>query len=116
MSVYCQIDIRILPIYGEGGLSRALPNLTKLLKDYNYTIVLNEEPSLYHMVDVLTRIKNDPAVPQTSKQPILQREREFVKIRDQARDQLLGRRLDELDRTLYVLEDMFKDLDKDLSW
>jgi hypothetical protein len=67
------------------------------------------------MVDVLTRIKNDPAVPETAKRQILQKEREFVKVRDQARDQLLGRRLDELDRTLYILEDMFKDLDGDLG-
>ena len=115
MSEFSQIDIRVTPVYGEGGLSRAFPHLARLLKDYRYTLVLNEEPSLYAMVDVLIRVKNDPAVPETAKRAILQREREFVKVRDQAREQLLGRRLNELDRTLYVLEDLFKELEKELG-
>jgi hypothetical protein len=109
-----QVDIRLLPVYGSGGLKEALPNLFKLLDDFGYSLVIQKEPSLYEMVDVLVRIGNDPHVPESAKRAIVERVGGFVKLRDEARELLLSRRLNELDRVLYRLEDMFGDLENKL--
>jgi hypothetical protein len=114
LSKYQQIDIRLLPIYGSGGLRGAFPNFYKLLDDSGYTLVIQKEPSLYEMVDVLVRIGNDPHVPGAAKGAITERVGEFTKLRDEARELLLSRRLNELDRVLFRLEDMFGDLENRL--
>ena len=111
MSKYMQIDIRLLPIFGSSGLKGAFPNLFKLLEEFGYTLVVEKEPSLYEMVDVLTRIKNDPHVPDSAKRAIVDRLAQIAEVRDEARDLLLSRRLNELDKLLYRLEDLFEDLD-----
>jgi len=116
MSKYMQIDIRLLPVYGTGGLPDQFPRLAKLLKGARYVRVLEEEPSLYHMVDVLIRIKNDPAVAVNAKRAVVRMIDQFVKVRDEAREHLLARRLNELDRALYRLEDLFQDLERELRW
>jgi len=110
MSKYMQIDVRLLPAYGQGGLKEALPNLFKLLSDSGYDLVIEKEPSLYEMVEVMIRIKNDPHVRGDSKKPIIRKLDELIKVRDLARESLLARRLNELDRLLYRLEDLFGDL------
>ena len=110
MSKYMQIDIRLLPAYGHGGLKEAFPNLYKLLSDSGYDRVIENEPSLYEMVEVMIRIKNDPHVRAESKKPVIQRLDELIKVRDLAREALLARRLNDLDRFLYRLEDLFGDL------
>lgn len=110
MSKYMQIDIRLLPTYGEGGLKQAFPDLYKLLSESGYDLVIEKEPSLYEMVEVMIRIKNDPHVRKDSKKSIIQKLDELIKVRDQARESLLARRLNELDRFLYKLEDLFADL------
>lgn len=110
MSKYMQIDIRLLPAYGEGGLKKAFPRLFKLLGDCGYDRVMEREPSLYEMVDVLIRIRNDPHVREAYKKQIIGKLDELIGVRDQARQSLLGRRLNELDRFLYRLEDLFGDL------
>jgi uncharacterized protein YpiB (UPF0302 family) len=100
MSKYMQIDIRLLAAYGEGGLKRAFPNLFKLLSDSGYDLLIEKEPSLYEMVEVMIRIKNDPHVREDSKKPLVRKLDELIKARDQARESLLARRLNELDRFL----------------
>ena len=67
------------------------------------------------MVEVMIRIKNDPHVREESKKPIIGRLGELVTVRDQARELLLARRLNELDRLLYRLEDLFDELEGNLG-
>jgi len=114
MSRYMQIDIRLLPIYGAGGLKGAFPNLFEFLSTNGYDRVIDKEPPLYEMVEVMIRIKNDPHVRPGSIKPLVSKLDELIKVRDQARESLLARRLDELDRHLYRLEDLFGDLDGNL--
>jgi hypothetical protein len=111
MSKYMQIDIKLLPVYGVGGLEGSFPNLFTLLNSNGYDLVIDREPSLYEMVEVMIRIKNDPHVRADSKKPIVSKLGEMIKVRDMARESLLARRFDELDRLLYKLEDLFEDLD-----
>ena len=110
MSKYMQIDIRLLPAYGEGGLREAFPHLFSLLEDSGYDLVIEKEPSLYEMVEVMIRIRNDPHVREGAKKAITAKLDELVKVRDEAREALLARRLNELDRLLYRLEDLFRGL------
>ena len=114
MSKYMQIDIRLLPVYGAGGLKGALPNLFEFLDSNGYDLVIDKEPSLYEMVEVMIRVKNDPHVRPGSKKSIVSKLGELIKVRDLARESLLARRFDELDRFLYRLEDLFDDLEADL--
>ncbi len=115
MSEFMQIDIRLEPVYGSGGFSNRFPHMAKFFRDYNYFRVLEQEPSLYQLVEVLTMIRKDPAIPEGAKVVIVRMEGQFTKVRDEAREQLLGRRLNELDKTLYRLEDLFKDLERQLG-
>ncbi|MFZ2446253.1 MAG: hypothetical protein WAW37_07845 [Syntrophobacteraceae bacterium] len=115
MSKYVEINVRLMAVYGQGGLKAALPNLFRLLSDYGFNLVIAKEPSLYEMVEVLVRIANDPRVPKRAKKPITEKLDEFVKTRDAARELLLSRRLKELDHVLYGLEDLFADLDPQLG-
>jgi len=110
MSKYMQIDIRLLPVYGAGGLGKAFPHVFDLLEDSGYHLVIEKEPSLYEMVEVMIRIKNDPHVHEGAKKAITAKLDELIKMRDEAREALLARRLNELDRLLYRLEDLFGDL------
>ncbi|MDR3569990.1 MAG: hypothetical protein P4L43_18360 [Syntrophobacteraceae bacterium] len=110
MSKFMQIDVRLLPIYGEGGLKKAFPDLFGLLDEGGYNLAIDREPSLYEMVEVMIRMNNDPHVHRESKQRISQKLGELQKVRDEAREALLGGRLKELDRLLYRLEDLFEAL------
>ncbi len=114
MSKYIRIDVSLKAVYGSGGLRSGFPNLYKLLDSYGYTVVLRDEPDPYHLVDVLGRIRNDPAIPESVKKPIVSMQKQIVKVRDEARELLLSNRLSELDRKLYHLEDLLGDLDKGL--
>jgi uncharacterized alpha/beta hydrolase family protein len=111
MSKYMQIDVRLVPLYGSGGFASRFPNLARFLKNYSYNLVLEDEPSLYQMVDVVTRLKTDPAIPKGAKEPLIRMEPELVKRRDEARQMLLALQLKELDRCLYQIEDLFSDLE-----
>ena len=115
MSKFMQIDIRLLPVYGSSGLKGSFPHLFELLANNGYDLVVANEPSLYEMVEVMIRIKNDPHVREESKRPIIGGLGELVTVRDQARELLLARRLNELDRLLYRLEDLFDELDGSLG-
>lgn len=114
MSKYIQIDIRLLPVYGSGGLKGAFPNLFQFLSSSGYDRVIDKEPSLYEMVEVMIRVKNDPHVRPGSKEPVVSKLAELIKVRDLARQSLLARRFDELDRLLYSLEDLFGDIEANL--
>ena len=116
MSRFIQIDIRLLPMYGSGGMQKSFPHLSKALKDFGYTKVLEEEPTLYRLAEVLLRIGNDPAVSQKAKAPIIGMADRFRQVHAQAQEHLLGRRLNELDQTLYRLEDLFQELEQELGW
>lgn len=115
MSRFMQIDIRLLPMYGQGGLKGAFPQIFAMLDECGYDLVIRKEPSLYEMVDVLVRIGSDPHVPKRTKTVVMRAVREFEKVRDEARELLLSRRLNELDRVLYRLEDLFVELDAGLG-
>lgn len=115
MSKFIQIDIRLIPEYGSRGLAGPFPRLAKFLKEHGYVRVLEEEPDLYHMAEVLVRIRNDPAVPEGDKKPVTDMLEKIQNVQREAREHLLGRRLNELDQSLYKLEDLFQDLEKDLG-
>jgi len=116
MSKFMEIEIKLVPVYGSGGLPARFPNLAKFLKDHGYDRVLEAEPGLYQLVDVLTRIRNDPAIAKDAKRAISSLHDKIQKVRDEAREHLLGRRLNELDQTLYRLEDLFNDLEQEFAW
>lgn len=116
MSKFIEIEIKLVPVYGSGGFSGRFPNLAKFLKEYGYDRVLKEEPSLYQLVDVLTRIRNDPAIADSAKRAISSMHDKIQKVRDEAREHLLGRHLNELDQALYRLEDLFNDLEQEFTW
>ena len=110
MSKYTQIEVRLLPSYGEGGLRKAFPDLYRLLDEGGYNLVIEREPSLYEMVEVMIRMNNDPHVRRESKKRIAEKLDEMKKVRDQARELLLAGRINELDGLLYRLEDLFTEL------
>ncbi len=116
MSQWMQIDIRLRPAYGATGLAGHLPNLASLLKRCGYSRVLEEEPTLYHLVDTLVGLRNDPHVAASDKRALEHLLETVREVRERAREQLLARRLNELDKTLYQLEDLFQDLDRELNW
>lgn len=115
MSRTMQIDIRLVPAYGSGGLAKAYPRCAAMFRDVGKERIVEEGPSLFHLVDELVRLMNDPAVPERWKRPLGLHLDRLKRCRDEARDHLLGRRLNELDRSLYRLEDAYDDLEKDLS-
>jgi hypothetical protein len=115
MSRFLQIDIRLLAAYGSGGLKAQFPHLTQFLTRSGYYRLLEEEPSVYHLVDGLIRIQNDPNVASREKKPLEALLDRIRKTRDEARELLLARRLSELDQVLYRLEDLFLDLERDLG-
>lgn len=110
MSKYTQIDVRLLAAYGEGGLKQAFPDLYRLLDEGGYNLVIEREPSLYEMVEVMIRMNNDPNIGRESKKRIAKKLEEMKQVRDRARESLLSGRLSELDGLLYRLEDLFSDL------
>jgi hypothetical protein len=110
MSKYMQIDIRLLPFY-EKRFKTHFPKLAKFLQTLSYAEPVEKELSLYAVVDVLQRILRDPKTPQDSKSKVEPHVRKLLSLRDEARELLLGRRLNALDQVLYRIEDEFEDLE-----
>jgi hypothetical protein len=113
MSQYMQIDIRLLPFY-EKGLKTHFPRLAAVLEREKYLPPGQNEPSLYSLVDLLQRMDVDPAVMSPVKEavrPFLER---LTTLKEKAREALLARSLNELDRLLYQLEDEFENLEASL--
>jgi hypothetical protein len=113
MSKYMQIDIKLLPFY-EKRFKTHFPKLAKLLQTLSYTEPLEKELSLYALVDVLQRILRDPKTPHDMKSKVEAHVRKLLSLRDEARELLLGRRLNALDQILYRIEDEFEDLEQGL--
>jgi len=111
-----QIDVKVVPVYGSGGLRHAFPNLASWLKACGRDRLLREEPPLYQLVEGLERLATDPAVPAATKAGLMRLLPRFSRIRDEAREHLLSYRLKDLDACLYRLEDLFQDLEKELEW
>jgi hypothetical protein len=108
-----QIDIRLLPFYAK-GFKTHFPRLAGVLERERYLATGENEPSLYFLVDLLQRMEVDPAVPSPVKaamNPFLGR---LSALKDKAREALLERRLNDLDRLLYLLEDEFENLETSL--
>jgi hypothetical protein len=113
MSKYMQIDIKLLPFY-EKRFKTHFPKLAKLLQNLPYTEPLEKEMSLYALVDVLQRILRDPKTPHDVKWKVDPHLRKLLPLKDEARELLLGRRLNALDKLLYQIEDEFEELEKGL--
>jgi len=113
MSQYMQIDIRLLPFY-EKGFKAHFPRLAAVLERERYLAPGENEASLYSLVDLLQRMHVDPAVTSPVKatmRPFLER---LTTLKEEAREALLARNLNELDRLLYQLEDEFETLEASL--
>jgi hypothetical protein len=113
MSQYMQIDIRILPFY-EKGIKTHFPKLAAFLETHKFLTSKDKEPSLYVLVDFLHTMDIDPAVVSPIKEAIRPFLKRLSSIQDHAREALLARRLNELDRLLYELEDEFENLEASL--
>ncbi len=113
MSRTMQIDIRLTPFY-ERAFKRSFPRLARLMSDYGYTRPLKVDVSLYDLVDYLSDLANSPRLAGGYKERLAPHLARMTSLKDSAREHLLARRLDDLDQTLYLLEDAFDDLEKDL--
>ena len=108
-----QIDIRLLPFF-EKPFKVVFPKLAKVLRQMSYLESREAEVSLYALVAYLERVRLDPGVPSEVKNDILPHLKRMIPLRDRAREYLLARKLNELDRILYQLEDIFEDLERNL--
>ncbi len=115
MSKYMQIDIKIIPFYKE-NFSKTFPRLYEWLRKIGYANYVCEDKSLYEIVDILEDIIKDPKVAKESREKLSSFYRKAMTIKKEAREMLLSRNLNELDKLLYKLEDVFSDLDKDIRY
>lgn len=113
MSRFMQIDIRLIPFY-EKPFEKTLPRLARILGEYGYKTPLEKDVSLYHLVDYLEDMMHESEVPSDIKDRLRPRVHQLGSLKETARQQLLGRHLNELDRTLYKIEDVFSELEKAL--
>ncbi len=113
MSRHMQIDIRLIPFY-EKPFDKAFPRTALLLREYGYTEPLERDVSLYDLVDTLADMMHAPGVPKELKARIGPRVAGLTSLKETARELLLSRRLNELDRALYELEDAFGELESSL--
>jgi hypothetical protein len=113
MSETMQIDIRLLPFY-EKPFERHFPKLAALLKEHDYTRPFEKEITLYELVEYLVDVTQEPRIPDDVKDRIGERVKDLVRIKEEARAHLLGRRLNRLDQSLYRLEDAYRELERGL--
>ena len=113
MSKYMQIDIRLRPFY-EKPLIKEFPKVSKLMSNMDYKEPLEKEPSLYELVDSLASMSRDTMVPSDIKEKISPYVSKMKLLKEKARELLLSRKLNELDRCLYQIEDQFLDLESSL--
>ena len=110
MSQFMQIDIRVVPFF-EVPFEKRFPHLVDLLRRLSYQEILKKEPSFYDLVDTFVTISEHPDTPTDVREQMGPYVGKMEKLKDQARDHLLARRLDDLDKTLYRIEDQFEDLE-----
>ena len=110
MSRYMQIDISIRPFF-EVPFEKRFPRLADLLRKLGYEDAIQKEPSFYHLIDTLMTICDHPETPRNIREQISPFLRTLAALKEEARDYLLARRLDDLDRKLYEIEDQFEDME-----
>jgi hypothetical protein len=108
-----QIDIRILPFF-EKPFEKEFPKITGLLKGASYEKALEEEASLYVLLDSLVSLSRDPMFSSTVKERMLPYVDRMQRVKRVARECLISRKLNELDGFLYQIEDLFGDLENNL--
>ena len=113
MSRFMQIDIRLIPFY-ETPFKKAFPRLAGLFREYDYTLPLERDVSLYDLVDYLEDMLQEPRVATDVKDRVRPHAGRLRSLKETAREQLLGRRLNDLDDFLYRMEDEFVELEKAL--
>ena len=114
MSKYMQIDIRLIPFY-EKGFVEHFQGIASLLKEGGYQKHIDNDESLYSIVDYLVDITQDPGFSSYIKKRIAPYVVRMSALKSAAQEKLLSRKLEELDQCLYQLEDQFEDLEKQES-
>ena len=110
MSQFMQVDIRVVPFF-EVPFEKRFPHLVELFRRLSYGEVLKKEPSFYELIDTIATISEHPDTPSELRDLISPYAGRLEKVKDQAREHLLARRLDDLDQMLYRIEDQFEDLE-----
>ena len=110
MSQFMQIDIRVIPFF-EVPFEKRFPHMVEFFRRLSYGEVLKKEPSFYALIDTMATISDHPDTPLELKDLINPYVDKLKNLKEQARDHLLARRLDELDQILYRIEDQFEDLE-----
>ena len=113
MSKYMQIEIKLRPFY-EKPLVKVFPKIAKLMRSMDYKEPLEKEPSLYVLIDSLVSMLSDDMVPSGIKEKINPYVTKMKELKKTAGELLLSRKLNELDRFLYQIEDQFLDLESSL--
>ena len=113
MSRHMQIDIRLVPFY-EKPFKKLFPRIASLLREHEYTEPLERDVSLYDLVDFLADMARGPSIPSDVKARLRAHVDRLEAIKETAREQLLSRELNELDQSLYALEDAYDELERNL--
>lgn len=113
MSLHMQIDIRLIPFY-ERPFKKLFPGIAKLLQKHEYLTPLEQDVSLYEMVDIFVDMTYAPGITAEEKELISPFVSRLEHLKETAREELLSRRLNELDKSLYQIEDEFAKLEKSL--
>ena len=115
MSKYMQIDVRIIPFFKE-NFAKTFPEIYKFLRDIGYESYVSEDKSLYELVDVLESVVKNPDISEHMRDKLSPYCRKALEIKKEAREMLLSRKLKELDKLLYQLEDVFEDLNREIQY
>ena len=110
MSKYMQIDIRIIPFY-EKPFEKCFSNIANLLRQRSYTKLVERAASFYEIANALEAIAENPDTPPDLRDTISPYVEKMMRLKEIAREHLLARRLNELDQTLYRIEDVFEELE-----
>jgi len=110
MSQFMQIDIRVVSFF-EVPFEKQFPRLVEMFRRLHYGEILKKEPSFYALIDTMVTIPDHPEIPSEIKDLVGPYVTDLEILKDQAREYLLARRLDDLDQTLYRIEDQFEDLE-----
>jgi hypothetical protein len=114
MSKHMQIDIRLLSFYERGFKSR-FPNLARVMETCGHGDAVDQEISLYDLVDILRSMGNDKKLSDSLKITLKPFVAKLIPLKEAAREELLARRLNSLDQLLYTMEDDFEELEKALK-
>jgi hypothetical protein len=110
MSQFMQIDIRVIPFF-EVPFEKRFPRLVEFLRRLSHGEVVKKEPSFYALIDTMATLSGHPDTPSELRDLISPYVDKLKNLKEQAREHLLARRLDDLDQILYRIEDQFEDLE-----